>query len=100
MLITTSTIPDAKILTIVVACVPYAGSTYIEGIKDLHNRTQANLPQILERKRYEALRRLKDKAAQLGANAVMDVRFDHRDITSSWHELCAYGTAARLPQGE
>jgi hypothetical protein len=28
-----------------------------------------------------------------GANAVVCMRFDHRDISASWTEICAYGTA-------
>jgi uncharacterized protein YbjQ (UPF0145 family) len=100
MILTTSTIPDSLPLGIVVACIPYAGSTYVEGIKDLRGRTQAGLPDILEKRRYEALRRLSGKAELMGADAVMDVRFDTREITSSWRELCAYGTAAIVRRTE
>ena len=32
-------------------------------------------------------------AYQRGANAVVGMRFDHRPISESWNEVCAYGTA-------
>jgi hypothetical protein len=32
-------------------------------------------------------------ARNAGANAVLGMRFDHRVISESWVEICAYGTA-------
>ena len=32
-------------------------------------------------------------ARRRGANAILGMRFDNRDITSSWVEIVAYGTA-------
>jgi hypothetical protein len=33
------------------------------------------------------------RAYRRGANAVVGMRFDHRSISESWTEICAYGTA-------
>ena len=43
--------------------------------------------------RDDALDRLKAEASKLGANAVIDVRFDSSDIAQSMTEIVAYGTA-------
>lgn len=93
MMATTDPPPNLVILGLVVGCVPWFGSTYAEGLKDLNGQTQADLPAALESRRYEALRRLSDRAQRIGATAVYGVRFDVRDINSTWRELCAYGTA-------
>jgi len=34
-----------------------------------------------------------EQARARGANAVLGMRFDHRDISEVWGEMCAYGTA-------
>jgi uncharacterized protein YbjQ (UPF0145 family) len=39
-----------------------------------------------------------ERARQLGANAVVGLRFDHRTIANQWTEICAYGTAMVLSQ--
>jgi uncharacterized protein YbjQ (UPF0145 family) len=50
--------------------------------------------------REEAVARMTEAAERRGANAVVGMRFDHREITDYWAEICAYGTAvvaARAP---
>jgi uncharacterized protein YbjQ (UPF0145 family) len=32
-------------------------------------------------------------ARSRGGNAIVGMRFDNRDITGNWVEICAYGTA-------
>jgi uncharacterized protein YbjQ (UPF0145 family) len=34
-----------------------------------------------------------EAANRRGANAVVGMRFDNRDVTPPWREVCAYGTA-------
>jgi uncharacterized protein YbjQ (UPF0145 family) len=48
---------------------------------------------MLAESREQALDRLKDHAASLGANAVINVRFVTSHITDGAAELLAYGTA-------
>jgi uncharacterized protein YbjQ (UPF0145 family) len=36
---------------------------------------------------------MSEEAQRRGGNAVVGMRFDHRDISDMWVELCAYGTA-------
>jgi uncharacterized protein YbjQ (UPF0145 family) len=35
-------------------------------------------------------------ALDLGANAVIAMRFDHRQVTDTTNEVCAYGTAVTV----
>jgi len=46
--------------------------------------------------RWEAVDDMTAAAARLGADAVVAMRFDHRQVTESWFEVCAYGTAVVL----
>ncbi len=68
-------------------------NVYIEGVKQLTGERNPHLPLLLTRWRQEAVTRMSEEAARHGANAVVGMRFDHRDISDMWVELCAYGTA-------
>lgn len=99
LLATTTEVPGSTVgavLGIVVGCVPFYGTTYGEGIKDLKGNTHPDVPAVLERRRTEALARLAHNARAMGADAVLGVAFDHRDITQAWREITAYGTAVTL----
>lgn len=87
-------------LGLVVGCVPYFGSTYAEGVKDLYGITAANLEAVFEARRYEALIRMTANAKRRNADAVLCVRFSVREINATWRELCAYGTAVSLEPEE
>lgn len=43
--------------------------------------------------RKEAVSHLVEAAQGRGANAVLAVRLDHRDVGEAWVEICAHGTA-------
>lgn len=67
---------------------------FTEGIRtlergDLSPRVSRNLA----RWRQEVINQMTEQARGRGANAVLGMRFDHRDITEVWGEMCAYGTA-------
>ena len=56
---------------------------------------------LLERSRQDAIDRMAEKAAQLGASAVLTMRFDASSISSFMTEVVAYGTAVVVePDGE
>ena len=48
---------------------------------------------LLARWRQDAVTDMAASARRKGANAVVGMRFDHRDISQGWVEICAYGTA-------
>jgi uncharacterized protein YbjQ (UPF0145 family) len=66
---------------------------YREGIKTMAGHADPAAPRTLARWRYDAIDEMLANATRLGANAVIGMRFDHREITQSWSEICAYGTA-------
>jgi uncharacterized protein YbjQ (UPF0145 family) len=68
-------------------------NAYYEGIKFLTGSSNPRVASALGRWRDEAIAQMSKLAYARGANAVVCMRFDHRDITASWTEICAYGTA-------
>jgi uncharacterized protein YbjQ (UPF0145 family) len=51
---------------------------------------------LLSDSREHALQRLRDEAAERGANAVLAMRFDSGNISGIMNEVAAYGTAVRV----
>jgi uncharacterized protein YbjQ (UPF0145 family) len=68
-------------------------NAYVEGVKSLTGGVRPNVSEALARVRQAAVAQMVQLAYQRGANAVIGMRFDHRAITESWTEICAYGTA-------
>lgn len=48
---------------------------------------------MMEESRDEALNRIIDHAKELGANAIVTIRFDSNEISQVMQEILAYGTA-------
>jgi uncharacterized protein YbjQ (UPF0145 family) len=67
---------------------------FTEGVRPLAGSglTEAG-ERVLIAGRREAVERMAYHAREMGANAVLAMRFDHRDISPGWVEICAYGTA-------
>ncbi|OLB80593.1 MAG: hypothetical protein AUI14_06130 [Actinobacteria bacterium 13_2_20CM_2_71_6] len=65
----------------------------LEGVRELTGSPNVHLPVLLDRCRQEAVDRMVLHARRRGANAVVGMRFDHREISQMWVEICAYGTA-------
>ena len=70
-----------------------ARNTYSEGVKTLSGAVNPNMQRALTRWREDAVVKMLEQAYQRGANAVVGMRFDNREISNSWTEICAYGTA-------
>jgi uncharacterized protein YbjQ (UPF0145 family) len=68
-------------------------NAYFEGVKTLAGTRNPNVAANLARVREVAVGNMLRMAYERGANAVVGMRFDHRPISDSWNELCAYGTA-------
>lgn len=51
---------------------------------------------LLSDSRIEATERMKQAAAEKGANAVLMMRFDTGDIGGTMNEVAAYGTAVKV----
>ena len=71
----------------------HLGRDMAAGLKNLVGGELVGYTELLTEARRQALERMLAQAEQLGANAVVNVRFTTSAITSGAAELYAYGTA-------
>ena len=71
----------------------HAGRDIAAGLKNLVGGELKGYTELLTESRREALQRMLGQAQQLGANAVVNVRFTTSSVTAGASELYAYGTA-------
>ncbi len=69
------------------------GGNVIAGLRTIAGGEIKEYTEMLDQSRFEALERLKQHAKSLGANAVIEVRFDSSEIGQTMSEVLAYGTA-------
>jgi uncharacterized protein YbjQ (UPF0145 family) len=69
------------------------GGNIVAGLRTLKGGEISEYTELAHQARQEALDRLSDHAAQLGANAVISVMFDSTEIAQSMTEIIAFGTA-------
>jgi uncharacterized protein YbjQ (UPF0145 family) len=92
-----------KVLGEVMGTTARARNPYLEGVKGLSGSINPTMQRALTRWREDAVVQMLNQAQQRGANAVVGMRFDHREISNSWNEICAYGTAVfvvAVPDGD
>lgn len=95
LVVTSDTLPGYEIrqvLGYVAVSIACTRNPFDAGVKSLDGEL-VDRGRALTERRDAAVLELEDAAAQLGANAVVAMRFDHRDVTNAWVEVCAYGTA-------
>ncbi len=71
----------------------HLGRDFAAGLKNLVGGELVGYTELLVEARRQALERMLAQAEQLGANAVVNVRFTTSAITQGAAELYAYGTA-------
>lgn len=74
----------------------HAGKDIMAGLKNLIGGELKGYTELLEEAREEAKGRMVAQATELGANAVVNVRFNTSSITQGASELYVYGTAVRV----
>jgi len=72
------------------------GQDFLAGCKNITGGEVGGYVELLQEARQEAIDRLIAKAAQLGANAVVEVRFGTSTIAQGMAEIVAYGTAVTV----
>jgi len=93
-----------EILGEVVGVTARPQNRFTEGVRSLDGSLSQAGEQYLVAGRREAVERMAFHARNVGANAVLAMRFDHRVVSDLWVEICAYGTAVvaiprrRLPR--
>ncbi len=77
----------------------HAGRDIAAGLKNLVGGELRGYTELLTESRREAMQRMLAQAQELGANAVVNVRFTTSSVTSGASELYAYGTAVVAERG-
>jgi uncharacterized protein YbjQ (UPF0145 family) len=96
LVVTMENLPGYQLRTIigeVVGVTARPQNKFTEGVTSLTGTLSEAGEQHLIAGRREAVERMAYHARQMGANAVVAMRFDHRVISPGWVEICAYGTA-------
>lgn len=66
------------------------------GFKNIIGGELKSYTALMEESRRQALERMEEQAQQLGANAIINVRFSTSNIAQGAAELYVYGTAVRI----
>lgn len=104
IVVNTETIPGRKILQIKglvqgnTVRAKHVGRDIAASLKNLIGGELTGYTELLVESRREAMARMLAQAQQLGANAVVNVRFATSSITSGAAELYCYGTAVVVDQ--
>lgn len=77
----------------------HLGRDIAAGLKNIVGGELRGYTELLTEARREAMQRMLDQAQQLGANAVVNVRFTTSAVTAGAAEMYAYGTAVVVQQG-
>ncbi len=70
------------------------GGNFMAGLRALKGGEIKEYTQMLSEARNIAMEHLRDSARQIGANAVISIRFDSSELGQVMSEIVAYGTAA------
>jgi uncharacterized protein YbjQ (UPF0145 family) len=71
----------------------HVGRDIMASLKNMVGGELKGYTQLLQEARQQALDRMVDQARQLGANAIINVRFSTSSVAQGAAELYAYGTA-------
>ncbi|MBO9605972.1 MAG: YbjQ family protein [Paenibacillaceae bacterium] len=74
------------------------GGDILASLKGLVGGEVKQYTQMIEDARRQAMDRMVQNAAAMGANAIVMMRFDSGDIGTNMSEIVAYGTAVRVAQ--
>lgn len=74
----------------------HIGRDIMASLKNLVGGELAGYTELLQDSREEAMRRMGEQAEQMGANAVVNIRFATSSVAQGAAELFAYGTAVRV----
>lgn len=72
------------------------GRDFMAGMKNLVGGELKGYTELLQESRDEALRRMVAQAEELGANAVVNLRFSTSSVAAGAAEILCYGTAVRM----
>jgi len=74
----------------------HVGRDIMAGLKNIIGGELSGYTELLQESRQEATNRMVAEAEQLGANAVVNIRYSTSSVAQGAAELFAYGTAVRV----
>ncbi len=74
----------------------HVGRDLMAGLKNLVGGELKGYTQLLNESRQQTMDRMIEQARQLGANAIVNVRFSTSSVAQGAAELYTYGTAVRI----
>ena len=74
----------------------HIGKDFLAGLKNIVGGELHSYTELLQESRSEALDRMEAQAEELGANAVLNIRFATSSVASGASEILCYGTAVRV----
>ena len=72
------------------------GADFVSGLKNLVGGEMTQYVKLLTEAREQAMKRMKDDAEKLKADAIINVRFMTSQIAQTAAEILVYGTAVKL----
>lgn len=74
----------------------HVGRDIMASLKNIVGGELKGYTELMKESRSEATNRMVEQARQLGANAIINVRYATSSVTQGAAELFAYGTAVRV----
>jgi len=74
----------------------HVGRDFMAGLKNVFGGELKAYTELLAESRQEATERMIQQAQQMGANAIINIRYGTAAITTGAAEIFAYGTAVRV----
>ena len=74
----------------------HVGRDIMAGIKNVFGGELRGYTELLNESRDEAIQRMKAQAIELGANAIVNVRFSTSSVAAGAAEIYVYGTAVKV----
>ena len=75
---------------------PSIGQGFIGGLKSIVGGNIEEFAQVCEAARMEAFNRMVQHAHEIGADAIIGMRYDATEFSETTTEVLAYGTAVKL----
>ena len=74
----------------------HVGRDIMAGLKNIVGGELRGYTELLEESREQAIERMKAQAQQMGANAIVNVRFSTSSVAAGAAEIYVYGTAVTV----
>lgn len=74
----------------------HAGRDFMAGLKNIFGGELKGYTELLNESRKEAIARMVGEAEEMGANAILNIRFSTSSVSAGASEIYVYGTAVKV----